>query len=478
MGFKVSDVSAGVAANLAVFDEDELDNETEHNGPLGLSPAEYFGGAEIGGASGGKHHYDGEDRGHDHAAELSDTGNTVFNYSMRDRMDGDGGTTNKIGYRNFSPVAAEDLDGSERRRKEADERLHIILEQYEASQRLAEIEARLRDLEKVIKDLEGKIEAMDRAFELGDDADINDDSLAGLAKRNQMRRSIREAGLDENEYFRADGTFDQDKWLRDQERNRELQRAYEDQVRRAYDEYRQLQVERERTLRENPELASKLERQAAGDPQAQAEIQSLAKTKDGFVDLSHTVINSSPNLDTQAKVDALTQFGPEGHELRTDISLIAADASQGASSEAAWDNMANLPGASTSVPEQRVEVALRLPETLPELLSPALMNIPAGGPDVQVPNIRIIDTIPQNLRTSANNPGADRSTGSLAAELGFDTVDTGIKPISATFAQAVTNQGSAQQLAALDAEATLAAERQRLPGGNAGATVSSPGAMA
>lgn len=114
MGFKVSDVSAGVAANLAVFDEDELDNETEHNGPLGLSPAEYFGGAEIGGASGGKHHYDGEDRGHDHAAELSDTGNTVFNYSMRDRMDGDGGTTNKIGYRNFSPVAAEDLDGSER----------------------------------------------------------------------------------------------------------------------------------------------------------------------------------------------------------------------------------------------------------------------------------------------------------------------------------------------------------------------------
>lgn len=478
MGFKVSDVSAGVAANLAVFDEDELDNEIEHNGPLGLSPAEYFGGPDIGGASGGKHHYDGEDRGHDHAAELSDTGNTVFNYSMRDRMDGDGGTANSIGYRNFSPLSAEDMDIAEKRRKEADERLHLILEHYEAAQRLAEIEARMHALERQIKDLEGKIEALDRAFEIGDDADINDDSLAGLAKRNQMRRSLREAGIDENEYFRADGTFDQDKWLRDQERNREIQRAYEDQVRRAYDEYHQLQVERERTLRENPELADKLQRQAAGDPQAQAEVQSLARTKDGFVDLSYTVINNSPNLGADAKVEALTQFGPQGHELQTDISVIAANASEGVSSEAAWDNMASLPGAGNDLPEQRVEVALRLPETLPELLSPALMNMPSGAPEIQVPNIRIIDTIPQNLRTSATSSGAERSTGSLAAELGFDTVDTGIKPITATFAQAVTNQTSVQQVAALDAEATLAAERQRLSGATgSGTTVSSPTGM-
>lgn len=477
MGFKVSDVSAGVAANLAVFDEDELDNEIEHNGPLGLSPSEYFGGPDIGGASGGKHHYDGEDRGHDHAAELSDTGNTVFNYSMRDRMDGDGGTANSIGYRNFSPLSAEDMDIAEKRRKEADERLHLILEHYEAAQRLAEIEARMHALEREIKDLEGKIEALDRAFEIGDDADINDDSLAGLAKRNQMRRSLREAGIDENEYFRADGTFDQDKWLRDQETNREIQRAYEDRVRRAYDEYRTLSLEKERTLRDNPHLSDTLTRQAAGDPAARAELERLAATKEGAESVIYTVRNNVPALDAQAKAEALTQVGPDGHRLESDAAIVTA---QTTSSVDHWDAVADLPGTDPqmSINAPSHQVAAVLPETLPELFAPALGTSPEGGNVIQIPNIRIIDLIPEGLKTSAA-AGAERSVGSVAAELGFDTVDTGIKPISGMFSQAVNAQTTPpQQVAGLDAEVALDAERRRLAAGTGGAQVSAPVAMA
>lgn len=479
----MSDVSAGLAANLAVFEEDELDNEIEQYGPEGLSPADAFGGPEIGGSAGGKHHYDGQDQGHDHAAELSDKGVTVFNYSMRDRMDGDGGETNKIGYRNFSPVSSEDLDTAERRRKEADEHLFLVLEQYEAAQRLAEIDARLAELAKEIKDLETKIEALDRAFQIGDDADINDDSLAGLAKRNQMRRSLREAGLDPDEYFKADGSFDQEKWLRDQERNREIQRAYEERVRRAYEEQRTLSLERERMLRDNPQLSDTIARQAAGDPEARAAFAGLAKTQDGSIDLSHTVINNSPTLDTQAKVETLTQIGPEGRTLATDSAqLIVASTVSGnlslENADMAWGGAIEVQGTTAELSSgAHVQVAATLPETLPELFEPALGTVPAGGRPLQIPDIRIIDLIPEGLKTSAA-AGTERSVGSVAAELGFDTVDTGIRPISGTFAQAVSAQTAPQQVAAPDAEAALDAERQRLPAGTGGAQVSTPVGMA
>lgn len=475
MGFKVSDVSAGVAANLAVFDEDELDNETEDKGPLGLSRAEYFGGAEIGGASGGKHHYDGEDRGHDHAAELSDTGNTVFNYSMRDRMDGDGGTTNKIGYRNFSPVAAEELDGSERRRKEADERLHIILEQYEASQRLAEIDARLRELDELRRNLEDqinqldvRINAHDRILDLMDDSDLNADTLSALARRNELRQALTQAGLDPNEYFRADGSVDQDKLEQDRQlieegrvRADRERRAAQDRLDRVKDEMNRLRSEQEQILKAGRIPADLLQRQASRDPEAQAELREIARTDRGAVEVLYTIQNNSDGLDVEAKTLALMQVGPAGGALDSDAAQVLA---QNTDSDAAWDAAANVPDTTPTVTfTAPFAVAEAQPEASPGPVQASLdTNMPAF-------------ITPVTMAGDAGFTGTERTNGSLAAELGFDTVSTGgIKPITATFAQAV--QPAGQQVAALDNEAALAAnERQRLPAGTSGAQFGTSG---
>lgn len=475
MGNKVTEVSAGVAANLVDFEDENLEETAaEHDGDSVLP------GLGMGGAS-DEPEEGGSTRRHDNAAILSDTGMTVFNYSERDRMSGDGGESNSIGFRNFAPVATEDLDIAEQRRKEADEQLMLVLEQYEAAQRLADIEARIAALEKEIKDLTTKIEAFDQAFELGNDTDINDDTLNGLAKRNRMRSALLRAGLDPDEYFKADGSFDQEKWQRDLERNREIQQSLEDRRRAASDEAVRLGREHEQLLRNNPGLNDLVERRDAGDPEAKAELDRMGATRAGLVDVSYTVLNSTAGLDTEAKAKALEGSGPEGQKIESDGALVIAqlmDADTGtaetrlASDADLWGDLSTLDGVGSALPPPApVQTASTLPETVKELLSPLDAVLPAGT-DLPVPDIKLIDTIPTGLSASAQDFSGERSVRSVAAELGVESVAGDIKPISGMFAQAVNGELAATQVAALEAESGLTAEDRRTP---AVSTVGAPG---
>lgn len=465
----MTDVSAGVAASLAVFDEQDEAQQTKNGKPQNGLEVDFDVPDSMGAFCGGDippSSYkadEPEDEKNDHAAELSDTGVTIFNYSMRDRMDGDGGDANKMGYRNFAPVMNGEVDPEEKRRKEADEHLFLILEHYEAQQRLAEIEARLRALEVEIKDLTNKIDAMNAAFEMGDDADINDDTLNGLAKRNEMRRNIKNAGLDPDEYFKADGKFDQEKWMRDQERNRAIQAGYEERLQRAVKEQRDLSREKQQII-ESGKYTRAVEASASGNPDAQREIAAVSATRDGAVDVAYTVLNNSSNLSAQEKASVLTQVGPEGRTIQADVATSLAnnvgnfDSLQDRLS--ALDDLSSLGSGSVPSPVPTRVAASPLPETLPELVAPLRSVLPPGLP---VPDIRLIDTIPKGM--SVSDAGGPRSMGSAAAEFGLDDGSAGkITPISATFAQAA---GGQSPLAAIEAESALVTEQRRTIGATA-----------
>lgn len=438
-GFKVTEVGAGVA-NTLVLDEEE---QTADSTP-GIE------GADTGAANDPLYRMDGLDGAdptHTFSSELSSQGVAIFNYSMQDRMSGDGGSANKAGYINFSPLSAEDVDQAQKREKEANDWLHLTLEQYEAARRLAELDAQIAALEKKIGDLDRQINAFDRAFGLADDADINDSTLNALAKREQLRQAIQDAGLDPNAYFKADGSFDQEKWLRDQEENRLRMRDAQRQRDQYVDQLIRAQRDRETLLRNNPELRDNIKGAASGNPEASSVIRARASSDVGFRDVGTVVLNNPDGLSRDEQARAVAQTG-----------LVAADTTaavlDATSSEDVFDNFAAL-GVSTELPPAAPVVQnARLPETLPELLAPVNAALPA---DMQIPapDIKLYDLIPEGLLTSAYSPSSARATGSFAAELGMDDATGGIKPISGTFARAMNGEIPAAAVASADA--TLAA---------------------
>ncbi len=446
MGNIVTEVGAGVA-NKLVLDEEEqaAGNPSELTGADGESandPLYRMDGL------------DAEDPTHTFSAELSSQGVAIFNYSMQDRMSGDGGTVNKAGYINFNPLGADDVSLAKQRERDADLWLHITLEQLEAARRLAELEARVAELEAKVRELETKIEANQSAQELLDDPEIYDNSMNGLAKREKLRQSLIDAGIDPNEVFNPDGSIRRENvertrmLLRDDERRlRQQLDQTKDDLARARD---QLAAERERNRDRN---VGQVKASAAGDPAAVAEIRNQSSTGTGFRELSTTILDNPASLSKDEQKTALIQSG-----------LLSSDKAVAVTSspDDAFSNVAAL-GFSTELPPAAPAVqAARLPETLPELLAPVNAALPA---DMQIPapNIKLIDMIPQGVLTGANTPSSTRATGSFAAELGMDDATGGIKPISGTFARAMNGEIPAADVAS--AEATLAAatvEKDRL----------------
>ena len=245
MGFKVTDVGASVANKLV------LDEEHDATNPAAEQTADAESANDTQYRMDG---LDGDDPGHDFGSPPSKLGRFLLDYGIDQSMDGGSGSVNKAGYAVVGPVRSDDLDEAKKREREADDLLHLMLEQYEAARRLAELDARIAELEKKIGELDKKINAFDKAFDLGNDADINDNTLNAYAKREQLRQAIQEAGLDPNAYFKADGSFDQEKWQRDEQENRLRMRDVQRQRDQYIDQLIRAQRDRDALLKSNPEL--------------------------------------------------------------------------------------------------------------------------------------------------------------------------------------------------------------------------------
>lgn len=444
MGYIVTEVVAGVT-NLAVADDEESGLERDEGTGYGADgyPDSGADDSEV-------------DHTHDFASPLSRQGTTVFNYSQRARMEGDGGNVSEIGYTIFNPVAPQDLDGSKKREEEANEYLRLTLAQYEA-QRLAEMQARLAELEKEIKELTLKVQAFDVAFDLGDDADLNDNTLNGLAKRNKFRQALIDAGIDPNQYFREDGTVDQEKWAHDR-----LQR-WNDERERLAEQLRQDYIKADRLRQEirarQEQNASVAEARAGGDSAAAAEYQRIASTAEGAQSLSDGLIGSANSLTQSEKVDALMALspqegaGPIDSEVATNVASLDSDADVNAL-------LAGIDGVTVSAPDTTTQVAAEapLPETVHQFLQPAIDLLPEGTKLLPIPDANFIDLIRQTEQLEQQLTGS-RNNGSFAAELGMEDLSGGIKPISASFASAASGESVPVQVAS--AEATYTTEEDR-----------------
>ncbi len=445
MGFKVTDVGASVANKLVLDEEHDATNPAaEHTADAGsANDAQY----RMDGL-------DGEDRTHTFSSELSQQGVAIFNYSMQDRMSGDGGSTNKAGYINFGPVRSDDLDEAKKREREADEYLAILLEQSEAARRLAELDARIAQLEAKVKELETKIEANQSAQQLLDDPEIHDNTLNGMAKREKLKQELINAGIDPSGLLNPDGTIRreaEDRYrllLRQDERRlreetertkRELDRAYNQRA-------AELEGNRDRNV-------GQIKASLAGDPAATAEVRNQSSTGSGFRELGTTILDNPTILSRDDQARALTQTG-----------LLSSDKAVAVTSspDDVLGSVASL-GFSTDLPPAAPAMqTARLPETLPELLAPVNSLLP---PDMKIPapNIKLIDLIPPGILTGANAPATPRATGSFAAELGMDDTASGIKPISGTFARATNGEIPAEAVASADATlAATVAEKDRV----------------
>lgn len=447
MGYKVTDVGASVANKLV------LDEELDAANPAAEQTADDESANDARYRMDG---LDGDDPGHDFGSPPSKLGRFLLDYGIDQSMDGGSGSVNKAGYAVVGPVRSDELDESKKREREADDLLHLMLEQYEAARRLAELDARIAELTKKIDELDKKINAFDKAFDLGNDADINDNTLNAYAKREQLRQAIQDAGLDPNAYFKADGSFDQEKWQRDEQENRLRMRDAQRQRDQYIDQLIRAQRDRDALLKSNPELRNQIKGASAGDPAALEETRRLDSSVQGSQSLKYTVLQNSPDLSVAQKAEVLQQTGRLSAESAT-VLAHNTDASSG------WDAAANLSGISTVAPTEAPQLAnSRLPETPAELLAPVNSLLPADM-KIPAPNIKLFDLIPQGVLTGASAPATPRATGSFAAELGMGDATGGIKPISGTFARATNGEIPAEAVASADsALAATAAEKDRV----------------
>ena len=445
MGFKVTDVGASVANKLV------LDEEHDATNPAAEQTADAESANDTQYRMDG---LDGDDPGHDFGSPPSKLGRFLLDYGIDQSMDGGSGSVNKAGYAVVGPVRSDDLDEAKKREREADDLLHLMLEQYEAARRLAELDARIAELEKKIGELDKKINAFDKAFDLGNDADINDNTLNAYAKREQLRQAIQEAGLDPNAYFKADGSFDQEKWQRDEQENRLRMRDVQRQRDQYIDQLIRAQRDRDALLKSNPELRNQIKGASAGDPAAVAEIKSRASSDMGFRDVNAVVLNNQDGLSRNEQATALTQTG-----LLSSDKAVAVTSS---SPDDAFGNVAAL-GFDTELPSAAPPPrTAQLPETTRELLAPVNALLPPGL-QIPVPDMKLIDLIPSGVLTGANVPSTPRATGSFAAELGMDDTASGIKPISGTFARATNGEIPAAAVASADSTlAATAVEKDRI----------------
>lgn len=376
----------------------------------------------IGGQDHAQHTSDSitNDPDQNHESELGRQ-TTTFNYNVQELNENEGyaaATNTHIDRSNYmSVINRTETDPEARRRKEEEERFEALMLAIETTQQAVErLHREIAELERERDKLKEKLETADVALDLLDDRDLNDDTLVGASKRMKLSRSMRALGLDPDHFVDANGKFDIEA----------ARRAVEEQRSADAQRMREVQRELERKYHELDQKVREAEQKAVasvrGDPSATADIRRIASTEAGARNVLEATFKPSNNFSEEERAKILSNVAPSGQKMtREEIALASSDLSdeellkvleQGGSAPSNTSVVA----ASNSLPSQSDVIDTRTP------VIEADAGVAASGPNFST------------LR--------DRNTGSFAAEIGMDGVETSssVASIKPAFALAVVPQ--------------------------------------